>query len=708
MRVTIASGLTALLVLASSPSSSHDDLLGTRYVAAGGVDEGDCDHAHEPCATIAYALAQMPDGGVVKVAEGYFSIEGLTEEELLRGKSGVMGGYTTADGFKQQDPSRYVTHVYGLRSADRERLQAYGLHLIMDNIAAVLGQRTGTVRLPWNTQPQVLRQVGADCVQGFAAGFPCKNIDLLAHVSLGLFSSNPATMSNLWGFVDLDDNREYAVVGLSNATAIVEVTDPQNPREVGSVPGNGSLWREVKVYQFFDAAAGRHRAYAYITTEAPGSGLQVIELSGLPNTVSLANTIADFATSHTIYVSNVDYATNAPLPGRQAFIYIAGSNLNQGAYRIFNLANPVTPQLVTAAPVGTGYMHDSTSLYITDNRTTQCDQGHNPCEVLVDFNVNSVDLWDVTNKGAPVLLSATSYPNVRFTHSGWPTEDQRFIVVHDELDELRIPGFNTHIYTLEIDNLRAPTAVTSYIGPGTTTDHNGYAKGNRYYMSHYRRGLVVFDLTDPRALVEVGNLDTFLVPAGNVAETQGAWGVYPFLPSGNLLVSDIDNGLFILRDNTRNLDASPGRLGFVGGSIVAGESVGTLPVTVRRSAGVLGSVSVDYATRDGTATAGNDYTATSGTLTWAQGDGADKTIAIPISNDTAQEGDEAFNVELSNLTGAATLDGNAQLTVTVSTNDGSSSGGGGGGGGSLDLPLLMILGVLSRCGRRRSERRAAS
>src|SRR5262249_4612941 len=162
------------------------------------------------------------------------------------------------------------------------------------------------------------------------------------------------------------------------------VTDPVNPHEVGSVPANNSLWREVKVYQFFDPALNRHRAYAYITTEAAGSGLQIIDLSDLPASVQLANTLLDFQTSHTLHISNVDYASNAPRSGREAFLYIAGSNLNSGSYRIYSLSDPVRPQLVTAAPLGTGYMHDSTTLFITDNRTTQCSQAHNPCQVLVD------------------------------------------------------------------------------------------------------------------------------------------------------------------------------------------------------------------------------------------------------------------------------------------------------------------------------------
>ena len=123
-----------------------------------------------------------------------------------------------------------------------------------------------------------------------------------------------------------------------------------------------------------------------------------------------------------------------------------------------------------------------------------------------------------------------------------------FIVVHDELDELQ-RGLNTHIYTLDIADLRTPSLVTSYIGGVTSTDHNGYTIGNRYYVSHYKRGLVIFDVTNPRSLEEIGSFDTYLSPQANSAGTDGAWGVYPFLTSGTLLVSDIENGMFLLRKN---------------------------------------------------------------------------------------------------------------------------------------------------------------
>jgi len=187
-------------------------------------------------------------------------------------------------------------------------------------------------------------------------------------------------------------------------------------------------------------------------------------------------------------------------------------------------------------------------MLITDNRTTQCANAHNPCEVLVDFNETSVDLWDVTDKSTPARLSTTTYPTASYVHSGWPTADQRYIIVHDELDELR-RGLNTQIYTLDVGDLRTPNLVTSYIGGNSATDHNGYTIGNRYYVSHYKRGLVIFDVSNPQALSEIGSFDTYLSPSANTAGTDGAWGVYPFLPSGTLLVSDIENGLFLLRKN---------------------------------------------------------------------------------------------------------------------------------------------------------------
>jgi choice-of-anchor B domain-containing protein len=516
-------------------TSAHPDAAGTRFVAGTGQDEGACDNNHHPCRTLQYALRQVNPGDAIKLAAGTYELSSIDVERLAIGKEGVRGGYSAEDHFAIQNAESNPTRVSGVPDAYRNNFIAHGFIVVDADGNA----------LPRIVQAKLLAP--RPCTSGFAGDFPCHNIDYLAQVQLQEIPTGPTSASEIWGFVDADDNREYAILGHRNGTAVYDVTYPATPVLVGNVPGNPSLWREVKAYQVAQSG-GPHRAYAYVTTEAAGSGLQIIDLSNLPASISLANTLLEFSTSHTLYVSNIDYATNKALPGATPYLYIAGSNIAGGAYRIYDLGNPIAPQLVTPSPSGAGYMHDSTSMLITDNRTTQCVNAHNPCEVLVDFNENSVDLWDVTDKAAPARLSSTTYPTASYVHSGWPTTDQRYIVVHDELDELR-RGLRTQIYTLDVGDLRTPSLVTSYTGATTSTDHNGYTIGNRYYVSHYKRGLVIFDVTNPQALSEIGSFDTYLSPSANSAGTDGAWGVYPFLPSGTLLVSDIENGLFLLRRN---------------------------------------------------------------------------------------------------------------------------------------------------------------
>lgn len=543
-RSSLLRGLV-LAALATGITYAHPDALGTRFVAGTGNDVGPCDNNHEPCRTLVYAIGRSEPGNGIKVAAGTYDITGLDLATGFFGKDGIRGGFTPADHFQAQDPATNVTYLRG----------------VADPRYAPLLLAAGFVPLDANGQeiprPEEQSQPPATCVNGMAGQFPCWNIDFLSQVPLTSFASQPASAANLWGFVhDCDTvDREYAVIGLNNGTAVVDVTDPANPVQVGTVSGVTSSWREVKVLQVDAPGRDCDHAYAYLSTEGPG-GLQILDLSNLPGSVTLATALNDYSTSHTLYISNVDYSTNKAIAGRTPFLYVAGSNLANGRYRIYDLANPTSPRLVTVNPGNPAltetrgfYMHDSTSLLITDNRTTQCANGHNPCEVLVDFNEQSVDLWDVTDKANPAFLSRTAYPNARYTHSGWPTADQRHLIVHDELDEVQVPGLLTSIYTLDIGDLRAPFATVSYTGTTTTTDHNGYTIGNRYYVSHYKRGLVIFDVANPLALREAACFDTFTFPTDNTSGFNGSWGVYPFLPSGTLLVSNIEGGLFMLRRN---------------------------------------------------------------------------------------------------------------------------------------------------------------
>jgi choice-of-anchor B domain-containing protein len=523
-------------VLFASTAPAHEDLLGTRYLAPSGVDQGHCDNPHSPCRTLAYALTHVSSGDSIKFAAGTYDLSGSVLLGTALGKHGLRGGFTPLDEFREQDADANPTRLLGVDPALRNSLVAHGF-VVLDSTGAPI-------------PPTPVQKLAAptSCSNGLAGTFPCRNVDYIAQVPLTEFATQPLSGSNVWGFVDRNDNREYAIMGHRNGTTIFDVTTPAQPRQVGTISGVVSAWREPKVLQVRDNVTGRFNTYAYVSTEGTGGSVQILDLTGLPNNVRLAGTLADLSRAHTVYVGNIEYAGNTPLPGRTPYLVVAGSNLASGALRLYDLTNPAAPTLVAPAPTGAGYMHDSTSLVITDNRTTQCVGARNPCELLIDFNETTVEIWDVTNKSSPVRLSGVSYPTASYVHSGWPTDDGRFVIVHDELDELR-RQVNTQIYTLDLADLRTPAIVTSYTGAVGATDHNGYTLGNRYFVSHYKRGLVVFDLTNPRALSEVASFDTYLTPAENSAGTDGAWGVYPYLPSGTLLVSDIENGLFLLKLN---------------------------------------------------------------------------------------------------------------------------------------------------------------
>ena len=531
--------------LSFADSATH----ATHFVSAEGIDQGDCLDPETPCKNIKFAIDQAVKASHVHIATGTYEVKAEDVVHFLGDKVPLMGGYTTNDTYaKRSDTNNPVTLV-GIPNEFRERVEALGFKVISDT-KALSSTRVSEIEKFTKAYIRVsqTQKTRTDCSDGLAGDFICNSIDLLSQYPLTSFSTSHNSASDIWGHVDLNDNREYALIGLSNGIGIVDVSNPESPVEVVTIGGRASTWRDIKVYQYLDDTDSTYKAFAYVTTEA-SDGLQIIDLNDLPNSASLANTQFSFLSAHNINISNIDYTTNTALDGLQPFIYIAGSNQSSGAFQIFDLVDPLNPVLVTEPPIGTGYVHDATSLSITDARTDQCQSGHNPCELFVDFNESSVDLWDMTNKNTPFKISSTPYPNSAYTHSGWYSKDKNYIFIQDELDE-RDQGINTTLRVLDISDLQNPVIAGSYTGLTKAIDHNGFTKDDKYFMSNYRRGLTVLDMSDPTTPDEIGFFDTFPVPSEDSANFDGAWGVYPYLPSGNILVSDINNGLFVLKDNS--------------------------------------------------------------------------------------------------------------------------------------------------------------
>ncbi len=555
------------------------------YVSNKGIDEGACESPKQPCKSIKYAIDQSAKGDQIHVAEGEYHVEGSDIFYLLNDMVYISGGYDATHSFQKPtskdstttDTPPLLTHIFGVPAQFRDQLAKRGFYLIPN--------QKGEITLDLETAKQLKLyqklisepQTATTCTNGMAGDFPCDDFDLQSHWPLSNFSSSPSSANDIWGFMDLNNQREYAIIGLNNGTAFVDVTDPQNPQEVGTISGKSSIWRDMKVYQYFDATAQRYKAYAYVTTEA-NAGLQIIDLTDLPNSVSLANTINDFSSAHNVYIANVDYSTGLNNEPVAAHIYIAGSNKGGGAFRVLDLVDPINPVLKISPPANAGYVHDVSSMIITDSRTSQCANGHNPCELLLDFNETTLDIWDITDPANPAKLSSTGYSNASYTHSGWWSADKRYVFIQDELDE-RTFNLNTTLRVMDINDLTQPNLVGIYRGQTAAIDHNGFVKGDRYYMSNYRRGLTVLDITDATTPKDLGFFDTFATPTANSANFNGAWGVYPYLPSGNILVSDIEFGLFIISETpagaTVGIPAETGNGNNGGGNVVSPVSRGS-------------------------------------------------------------------------------------------------------------------------------------
>ncbi|MBR9756979.1 MAG: choice-of-anchor B family protein [Algicola sp.] len=376
------------------------------------------------------------------------------------------------------------------------------------------------------------------CENGFAGEYPCHGYDLLSNVPVSVLANglgNPEG-SDIWGWVDPLDGKEYAIVAMTNSTAFVDVTDPVNPIFLGRLDTatSTSYWRDVKVYN----------NHAFIVADNVGNhGMQVFDLTRLRNVGALPITFTadahytEFGSAHNIVINeNTGYA------------YIVGTSRNgpfSGGPAFIDISNPTNPVNAGGYP-DEGYSHDAQ--VVTYNGP---DTEHAGKEIYIGSNESEVLILDVTDKNNVIKLAEISYSQLGYTHQGWFTDDHRYFILGDETDELSY-GFNTRTLVFDLYDLDNPVLSSTYDGPTTAIDHNGYVLGNLFFLANYRAGLRVLDISNiaapTDAMVEIGHFDTH--PESNSTAFNGAWSVYPYLPSGNIIISDIERGLFVIKSNT--------------------------------------------------------------------------------------------------------------------------------------------------------------
>ena len=331
--------------------------------------------------------------------------------------------------------------------------------------------------------------------------------------------------NDIWGWHDAQTGREYALMGMSNGTAFVDVTEPRNPVFLGRLPTAtlASPWRDIKV----------HSNHAYIVADESGThGMQVFDLRRLRDPAGSQTFAAD------VIYGDFETAHNLAINEETGFAYVVGSNTCQRGLHMVDLDMPNNPLFAGC--------HDEASTH-----DTQCvvyrgpDSEHHGRELCFSSNEDHVAIVDVTDKIAPLTLSSTDYPERAFVHQGWLTEDQALFLLGDELDELRL-GVPTRTHVFDVSDVDAPEYLHAHELDTDATDHNLYVLGERVFAANYTSGLRVLRLVDPATgrLEEEAFFDTF--PDGDGPDFDGAWSVYPYLPSGTIIVSDIQSGLFVL------------------------------------------------------------------------------------------------------------------------------------------------------------------
>jgi choice-of-anchor B domain-containing protein len=381
--------------------------------------------------------------------------------------------------------------------------------------------------------PAALAALGpTPCRNGFADVYPCSNVDLESFMPLADLGADPGERAaGIWGWTDPETGREYALIALRNRVSFVDITDATNPRLLGDLRGVavGTPNREVNVYG----------NYALIVADGAGAnGIQFFDLTQLRDA---SGPPLHFNTAGGL-VSGSGRIHNLAVNPESGFAYAVGGNCGGGLNMIDLRGLPSLQDVGCWADPVLAYIHDTQCvIYRGPDRRFA---GH---EICFASAVDALLILDVTDKRAVQKISRTSYPGVGFTHQGWLTEDHKYFLMDDEFDEQ--DGHNTRTYLWDLSDLTAPDPFATYEHPTRAVDHNQYVRGTQVFQSNYMAGLRILDISRIAAgeLREVGFFD--IVPASDEPRFDGAWGNYPFFPSGSIAVSGIGQGLYILKQS---------------------------------------------------------------------------------------------------------------------------------------------------------------
>lgn len=374
-----------------------------------------------------------------------------------------------------------------------------------------------------NQEPPYYGPIWRASEGGLAGGtFQSSGVNLQAWFPFTAISAASTSASDAWGYVS-PSGREYAILGMSNGTAFVEITVPSASQLVKFMPqpatAADSLWRNMKTYQ----------NYCYAVSEG-GGGIQIFNLaqidSGIITDLGTVTT-GGTAASHTMIINEAT-----------GFLYRMGGG--SSGVRAYSLANPAVPLYVGAWSAK--YTHDG-AVYNWPSGPYAGREIFFACGGLGGGHTDTgLDILDITDKANIVVIGRATYANAAYCHQGWISPDFKYFYINDEIDEANF-GVLCQTRIIDIQNLAAPFLAGTFANGQVSVDHNLYIKGNDLFASNYKSGLRIYDITNRTAPSERAWFDTY--PAENATGYAGLWSNYPYFPSGTVIGSDIQRGLFV-------------------------------------------------------------------------------------------------------------------------------------------------------------------
>jgi choice-of-anchor B domain-containing protein len=338
-----------------------------------------------------------------------------------------------------------------------------------------------------------------------------ENVELLGQWSDPSLSVNGfgAQYSEVYGTVV--NGNEYAIIGSTDGTHIIDVNDAANPTEVAFVPG--AYGGSSVVHRDFHT----HNNFLYAVCDQGTSTLQIMDISDLPNQpVVEYSSDALFSRTHNIFIDTALsklYAVSA-----------SGFGLSSPLL-VIDISDEINPVLLHDLD---GMLPGSHDIYV-ENDTA-----------FVNGSGSGLWVYDFSGPAPAVIGSLDSYPDAGGNHSGWLDNDNDIYVFADENF-----GFDLKVCEVsDLTDIQVESTFNSDVHP-SSIPHNLIIKENYVYLSYYHDGLQIFDIADPQNPVKAGYYDTYL-PDDHTG-FKGAWGVFPHLPSGNILISDMQEGLFVLK-----------------------------------------------------------------------------------------------------------------------------------------------------------------